>query len=474
MGRSGFIAVLAASVTWASASAQDAPPFEIDDAVRAPIAALQAAAAESDLATDLTRSLTTEIGPRLAGTDDEARARDWAVDMLTELGFENVRIETFMLDGWIRGEERLEVLSPYPQELRLTALGGSVAGPADGITAEVALVRDFDTLLEMDPGSLTGKIAFINGRMTPAQDGSGYGPANRKRQRGAVEAARRGAVGVVIRSVGTSTHRFPHTGQMSRYRDDVTPIPAAALSAPDADQLERMVEYAGDDPVTVRFTLTPQNVGPVESGNVIGEIVGRESPREIVLLGAHLDSWDQGTGALDDGAGVGIVTAAAKLIGDLPEPPRRTIRVVLFGAEEVGLIGARAYAERYEADLGDHVIAAESDFGARTIWRFDTNVGPSALPKTRAMNRFMRPLGVGPGHNRASGGPDLIPLRFAGVPVVSLVQNGFDYFEYHHTPNDTFDKIDPVEMRQNVGVYATFGYLAAELPGDFREPAAAN
>ncbi len=469
----GLMAGLWLAATAATGTAaQDAPVLSPDMKARAD--ALIDTALESDLGYRMVESLTTEIGPRLAGTPQEARARVWAMEMLKAQGFKNVREEPFEVVLWTRAKETAEIVSPYPQSLAVTALGNSIATPADGVEAEI--VR-FETLTELEnagAGSLEGKIVFVDEMMTRTQDGSGYGVAVQKRSGGAVAGARAGAVAALIRSVGTDAHRFPHTGGM-RYGEGVTPIPIAALSAPDADQLARALERGA---VTVRLMLDVEGggrTGPAWDGpppslapsaNVVGEIPGQTD--EIVLVGGHLDSWDLGTGAVDDGAGVGIVTAAAKLVGDLPGRPRRTIRVVLFGSEEVGLVGARAYAQMHKADLGKHIIAAESDFGADRIWRFQTRWGEKALAKAPIFHRVLRRLGVGPGDNEASGGPDMTFLRQAGVPVVSLTQNGWDYFDLHHTPDDTFDKIDPEAFAQNVAVYAAFIYLASELPGDFR------
>ena len=203
----------------------------------------------------------------------------------------------------------------------------------------------------------------------------------------------------------------------------------------------------------------------------VGEVVGRERPDEIIVIGGHLDSWDQGTGAIDDGAGVAITTAAAKLIRDLPRRPRRTIRVVLFGAEETGIHGGIAYARQHAGVMGKHVVAAESDFGAREVYRMRSRFGEGAVPYARAMQRALSPLRIIAGDNLAGGGPDLGPMRMVGVPMVELSQNGWDYFDYHHTPDDTLDKIDRAELRQNVAAYATFAYLSAEMDWDFRKPA---
>lgn len=467
-----LIAAGAAGLFAASAIAQD-DTYQIPGPVADTARALAETALGSDLAYEITESLTTEIGPRLAGTPQEARAREWGVRTLEELGFENVRIEEFPLDLWTRGRsiyEEVAIVEPYPQPLYATSLGGAAPTPEGGLEAEIVFFGSFDDLLAFngDEGALEGKLVFINDRMVASRTGEGYGWANRKRQRGWIEAENRGAAGVVIRSVGTSSHRFAHTGMMSFPEGRRPDIPVVAVSAPDADQIERIHESG--ETITLRLRTHAGWRGEVVSGNVIGEIPGRESPEEIVVIGGHLDSWDTGTGALDDGAGIGITVAAARLIGDLPEHPRRTIRVVLFGAEEVGLVGARAYARARAEDgtLGNHVIGSESDFGAREVWKFSSNVGPEDVPVMDAMAREMAFLGIVRGDNESGGGPDMIPLQYMGVPMARLQQNGEDYFEFHHTPNDTMDKIDPGEMAQNVAAWAMFTYMAAELPVDFR------
>ena len=405
---------------------------------------------EDNIGFEVVESLTTEVGPRLAGSDKEEMARQWAVAMFEDLGYKNVRIEPFNVPYWKRGIETAEITAPFPQPLVITALGGSVATPEGGVEGEVVSLPDVETLAAAKDGAYTDKILFIDQVMSRTQDGSGYGVAVRKRRQAAYEGKRTGALGVLIRSVGTSSNRFAHTGQMLRLTEEIPEsVPAAALSAPDADQLRRALER--DQAIRVRLNMTPESLGPMPSGNVVAEIPGRSRPEEIVLIGAHLDSWDLGTGALDDGAGVGIVVAAAQLIKEnLRRPPKRTIRIVLFGAEEVGLVGARAYAQRHSADLENHIMGAESDFGADVVWRFDTNVHPSKLPIMAEVGAVLKPLGIGPGDNEASGGPDTIPLGEAGVPVADLYQNGWDYFDYHHTPNDTLDKIDRDTLTQNV------------------------
>lgn len=445
--------------------------YIIDEDILAISEQLTKQAKQSDLAMQLVESLTTEVGPRLAGTPQEAKALDWGMKKLKELGFTNVRTEPFELDLWTRGRsvyEEVVLTQPYPQPLYATSLGGASATPESGIEAEVVYFASYDDLQADDTTDLKDKIVFVGDRMTAARTGEGYGWANRKRRNAWIKAEDKGAVAVFIRSVGTSNNRFAHTGMMS-FPDGRKPkIPALAVSNPDADQIERI--YASGKTMSIRLKTYAGWRGKSMSGNVIGEIVGREKPEEIVVIGGHIDSWDTGTGALDDGAGVAITMAAAKLINDLPVAPRRTIRVVLFGAEEVGLVGARAYAKARIKDgtLDNHVIGSESDFGAREVWRFTSNVGEKALPALDAIGRELAPLGIIRGNNSGGGGPDMIPLKAAGVPMARLNQNGEDYFEFHHTPNDTVDKIVPEELRQNVMAWVIFTYLAAELDVDYR------
>ncbi len=416
-----------------------------------------------------TEDLTTEIGPRLAGTQAEARARDWAVARLKALGFRNVRVEPFDIPFWSRVTEEAAILSPAPQPLVITALGGSTSTPEGGLEADIVRFPAMAALRAADPAGVAGRIVFLDEAMTRTQDGSGYGPAVGKRRDCAAVTMEKGGLACLIRSVGTHAHRMPHTGMMAR-GEAVGAGPAAALSAPDADQLGRLLERG---PVTLRLNIQVETAPAATSGNVIAEVPGRGAlAGEIVLVGCHLDSWDLGTGAVDDGAGCGIVVAAAKLIADLPGRTKRTIRVVLFGSEEVGLLGANAYAAAHASKVGRHAFASESDFGAGRIWRFQTRFSDAALPHAAAIQGVLAPLGIGPGNNEAGGGPDIGPLARAGVPVVTAGQDGTDYFDYHHTPDDTFDKIDPSAFRQNVAAWAAFTYLAADTGWDFRAPAA--
>ncbi len=420
---------------------------------------------------DITRDLTTEIGPRLAGSPGEARARDWTVERFKALGFENVRIEPFSVPRWERGEEFAEIISPSPQQLYITALGGSVATPEGGIEAKIAYFPSFEDLESAPEGGLDGKIVFISGRMKKAHDGAGYGPANKKRQKGASEAAKRGAAAVVIRSVGTDSHRFPHTGQM-RYDADLPKIPIGALSAPDADQLERLLENGED--ITLRLTLTPQYGGELPSGNVIGEIVGSEKPEEIIVIGGHLDSWDLGTGAIDDGAGIGITAGAAQVLLEAGLKPKRTIRIVAFGAEEIGLLGGYAYVDQHLDNLHNHVLASESDFGAERVYAVRSSVQGEARKDIYNIQKQIAHLGIEMEEGQTHGGPDIIPMFAKGVPAIRLQQDGTDYFDLHHTPDDTFDKINPEAMAQNVAAWAAMIWLASESDADFRALPAAS
>ena len=408
---------------------------------------------------NIVESLTTEVGPRLAGSEAEARARDWAIEKLTRFGFENVRVEPFMIEGWRRGAETAEVVSPFPQKLAITSLGNSVATPENGVEAEVVLFESLVALKTAPDDSLKGKIAYIGHAMQRTQDGSSYGHFVRLRSAGAVEAGRRGAIATLIRSIGTDSHRMPHTGNMS-YSSDVTPIPIAALSNPDADQLERIAQRG--QTIRVKLTLTPSYTGVVESGNVVAELPGSDLADELVVIGGHLDSWDLGTGAIDDGAGVAITMEVLRRIKEAGLKPRRTIRLVLWGSEEVGLLGGYAYADKHKDNLRNHVIGTESDFGAGRIWKITRNINEQATPVADKIAELVEPLGIAPGSNNArSSGPDLSPMNAQGFPGFRFVQDGSDYFDLHHTPDDTLDKIDPAAMDQNVAAYLVFVWMAA-------------
>ena len=295
------------------------------------------------------------------------------------------------MQGWERGLEQGHVVSPYPQPLSLTALGGSVATDGAGVEGEVAFFSSLSALESAPEGSLEGKVAYVGHAMRRTQNGSHYGYFGRLRREGASIAASKGAAALMIRSIGTDSHRMPHTGSM-RYDPDYPRIAAAALSNPDADQLERMA--ARGEPVRVQLTLTPRFLGEVDSGNVIADITGSEAPEEIVIIGGHLDSWDLGTGAVDDGAGVAITMEVARRILASGQRPRRTLRLILWGSEEVGLLGGRHYLENYAGELQNHVTGTESDFGAGKIWQMTSRVAPEA----QGVVDLIGGVGGAPGH----------------------------------------------------------------------------
>src|SRR5215831_13667922 len=322
MGSWGAVALLLTAATPAAA------PFtpKVQSATRE----IRDRALSDDTAYETLRSLTTEVGPRSAGSEGDRRAVAWALARLRTLGFQNVHAEPVKVRHWIRGEAKAEIVTPWPQRLVAVALGGSVATPASGIEAEVVPVTNLTELKSMKADQVGGRIVFFTRRMLRTHDGSGYGTAVAERSRGAAEAAKLGAKAVVIRSAGTSTSRIAHTGGM-RYEKDGVKIPALALSNTDADMVEHQLALGA---VRLRLFNTSQMADSEMSANVIGEFPGRGTRDQIVLLGAHLDSWDLGTGANDDGAGVAIVTAAARLAGR--EGTRRTVRVVLYADEEFG------------------------------------------------------------------------------------------------------------------------------------------
>ncbi|TKB48771.1 M20/M25/M40 family metallo-hydrolase [Ferrimonas sediminicola] len=419
----------------------------------------------SNRAWNLLESLTTEVGPRLPGTEADRRAVAWAKAKLNTLGFDRVYLEPVTVPHWHRGQASARITTPFPQSMVVTALGNTVGTDPAGVEAEVVAFNTLEDLKQADPEQVMGKIVFINHRMERYKDGRGYSPVVKARGRGAVEAAKKGAVAMLLRSVGTDSHRFAHTGMM-RYQEGIAQIPAAALSNPDADQLERLLKRG--EPVRFNLKLSSETRREQISYNVVAEITGSTHPEQVVLIGAHLDSWDEGTGALDDGAGVAIVTAAAKHIIERNLKPKRTVRVVLFAAEEIGLIGAKAYKAAHLDRLDSLYIAAEADFGAGPIYRLDSRVNEAALETMDEVARQLAPLGVERGHNHSWGGPDVSILPDEGVPVAGLSMDGSDYFDVHHTMDDTLDKVDPDALRQSSAVYTLYTWLMANAEQSLR------
>jgi carboxypeptidase Q len=419
-------------------------------AVAAPAdgAAIRASALKDDVAMDFVEGLTTEVGPRPAGTPQEGRARDWAVQKLKALGFSNVRAEAYTMPVWVRGREEARVIAPFPQPLALAALGNSGSTPDGGIEGDIAYFPTIADLEAAPDAALKGKIAFVDHDMKATQDGSSYGYFGAARRQGPSIASKKGAIAILVRSIGTDHHRVPHTG-VQMWADGATPIPAAAVSVPDAEQIARIV--ARGKPVRVQLTLTSKMLADQPSGNVVAEIPGRDPKAGLVIAACHLDSWDQGTGAIDDASGCAIAAASALQVRKGGQP-RRTIRLLLAGAEEVGGDGARAYFKAHGTE--PHALVMESDFGADRVWRVDFKLPAGHEALAGRVIQAVAPLGVGASKQEAGGGADIAPLVKAGVPVIDLQQDGTRYFDIHHTPDDTLDKIDPEQLRQNVAAWA--------------------
>jgi len=425
---------------------------------------LQKEALSSDMAWNLLESLTSEVGPRMGGSQADQKAVKWAVEKMQSLGFDRVWTEPVSFPRWVRNSESAELVSPVIQNLAVTSIGGSptTGGPLEGE------VIQFDTLeaLEAAPiEDVRGKIVFLSTRMPGSRDGSGYGKVVVNRSRGPFVAADKGALALLIRSVGTDSDRLPHTGMMSG-SEPGDPVPSAAISNPDADLL--MIILRRESPVRIRLDLDVGFDGVATSYNVVGEFDGSEDLKQNILLGAHLDSWDLGTGAVDDGAGVAIVLAAASLVADLPVRPRHGTRVVLYANEEQGLYGAKAYARLHEAELTNYLIGAESDLGADRIYRFKTRVLPQAEAVIAVLERHLKSLGIERDvATPAGGGPDVGQMRKLGLAVIDLNQDAGRYFDLHHTANDTLDKVNPDYLRQNLAAWVTLVYVTANSTIDF-------
>lgn len=416
---------------------------------------------------EILSSLLTEVGPRFAGSEGLDRAVVWGEAKLRELGFSKVWTEPVKVPHWVRDAEEGRITGPFPQKVVLTALGGSAATPAEGLEAEVLRVTSLEEVKALPDGAAAGKIVFIDETMERTADGSGYGRAVQKRAHGPSEAAKKGAAAVLIRTVGTSTNRIAHTGG-TWYQEGVRQIPAAALSNPDSDVLARQMERAPKEtPVRFFLRLLTRDLPEVESANVLADLPGREAPEEIVLLGCHLDSWDVTPGAHDDGAGCATVIEAVRQISLLGEPPRRTLRVVLYANEEFKSSGGRAYAAAHEGEAGRHVAAIESDLGGHRVLTFTSGGAPDAEAVARSLAEALAPLSIEYGGHIDRGGVDISPLKAHQVPMFGLWQDVSKYFDVHHTLNDTLDQVDPEELSQNVAAYAVFAYLAAEMEGDF-------
>lgn len=459
--RQWLAGVLGAAAWPAGAVANTAVPYTAEDLAHA--VRLRERALGDGLAWQLAESLCTEVGPRPAGSEADARAVAWARAQLQRLGFERVRADPIDIQVWQRGPGLARLTAPHARTLVMTALGNSPPTPEGGLEGELAYYPDFEALLAERGEHPRGRIVFIDQKMARTVDGSGYGAAVRARVLGPMEAARRGAIALVIRSIGTDRDRVAHTGMMAV--DPTRPVvPAAALSVPDAQLLERL--HAAGSALRLHLSLGARQAVPARTHNVLAEVPGADLSREIVLVGAHLDSWDVGQGALDNAAGVAIVVAAAQQILALGRRPRRTVRVVLFGNEENGFDGARHYAERYREE--PHQLVGESDFGAGRVWRLRSRVAPEAFGAIEAMAPLLAPLQVALGDNQGNPGPDAaVLMRRNRWSAIELSQDGTDYFDVHHTDNDTLERIDAAALRQNVAAWSVVTWLAAQSPLGF-------
>lgn len=406
----------------------------------------------------LAQSLTDGVGPRPTGSPNASRAVGWAVQQMIALGLKNVHTEAVKVPHWVRGEAEAAVVAPGRQEMHLVALGPSVPTPPEGITAEVVEVASFDELKDLGEARVRGKIVLFKHAMQRSHSFEEYGKAVAFRGGGPSMAARYGAVAALVRSVGTGAYRLPHTGSF-HYDEGAPKIPAAAVSIEDAELIDRLIRRGAT--VRVHLRMTSHDDGEVESANVVGEVPGRERPGELVLLGAHLDSWDLGTGAIDDGAGCAIVMDAARVIAAAGRAPRRTVRVVLFMNEEMGLSGARAYAERHAGELGKHVAAIEVDSGSGRATGFGALGGAKAVELVRRLAAPLETLGAAAVAEAEEAGADLMPLT-GRVPMLTLEQELYSYFDWHHTAADTFDKIDAMDLAVDTAAVAVVAYGLAE------------
>lgn len=398
-------------------------------------------------------TLTETFGSRFSGSEGLERAIDWTMAEMRRDGLDNVRGEPVMVPRWVRGAESAELVAPRRQALPMLGLGGSIATPPGGITADVMVVRSFDDL-RARAAQARGKILLFNVPFTT------YGETVQYRSRGAVEAARAGAVASLIRSVTPYSMRTPHTGGMA-YDSTVQRIPHAAITPEDADMIERMI--ARGQRVSVRLTMSAQTLPDAPSRNVVGELRGRERPDEIVVMGGHIDSWDVGRGAMDDAGGVVAAWEAVRILKELGLVPRRTIRVVGWTNEENGLRGANAYRDAHRPELERHVLAIESDAGVFKPAGFGFTGSDSAYALVRQVGTLLESIGAGT-ITRGGGGADIGPIMALGVPGMGLTVDGTRYFWYHHTDADTVDKLDPHEVALCVATMAVMAYVIADMP----------
>lgn len=459
--------LLCASLSAWSQMPTSAPAVSYSKDLRDQLQSVRDAALGSDYAWQQLSHLTENIGPRPSGSPQAQAAAEYVAAELRKLGLD-VHLEPAQVSHWIRGEEKAELVE-YPgqapestQRIVLAALSGSSATPGDGITAEVVVVHSFDELTALSREKVAGKIVLFNVRYDERKALAGlsfdaYGEAVVYRGRGAKAAAELGAAAALVRSVGGADYRLPHTGYSVS-----AGIPAAALAAEDAVLIEHL---AAQGRVRMHLTLTPQRLPDVTGYNVVADLKGSEHPEQIVIVSGHLDSWDLGRGAIDDGAGVAISMAAAEVLQRLHLRPRRTLRVIAWMDEENGGGGNKAYAKAHAAEIPNHIAAVESDAGAAHPLGFYLKMTPAAIAALHPLTDILRPIGATVFRSLdESPGSDINPLVEAGVPGIGILSDGRKYFDYHHTAADTLDKVDPQELRENAAAMAVMGYALAEMP----------
>jgi carboxypeptidase Q len=446
-------ALLALTVLLSCQLRADGTSTWVDD-YRAPATRLINEATRDHFAWDRLAVLTDSIGHRLSGSPQLDRAVAWAAAEMKRDGLENVHTEKVMVPKWVRGAESAEIVRPARQPLAMLGLGDSVGTPPGGLEAEVAIVHGFEEL-EAHAADLRGKIVLLNTAYTS------YPESSRYRRAGASRAARHGAVAVLVRSIGPDGLRLPHTGELE-YAAGAARIPGAAVSSEDADLVERMA--ARGDRVVVRLRMEAHTEPDVESANVVGEIRGRERPDEVVVVSGHLDSWDVGTGATDDGGGCIVAWEALRVMKTLGLRPRRTVRVVLWTNEENGGRGGLAYRDQHRAELGNHVAMIEADNGVFRPLGFGVNGSDTARAALTAIASLLAPIGASE-IVRGGDGADITPsTREAHIPALSLEVDSSKYFAIHHTQADTVDKIDPAEMARCAAAMAVMAYVLADMP----------
>jgi carboxypeptidase Q len=480
--------LLAASSGWitgltaASLAFAESLPDEIREAYADDAARILGAALLSDTAYETLGELCDRFGHRLSGTPQLEACIDWSAQRMRDFGLVNVRKEEVMVPVWVRGEESATLTAPVHRPLSMLGLGRSVGTPPEGIEAEVVVVGSFHEMRSLGRERIEGRIVLYDVPFTS------YGETVRYRGKGAIEAAKLGALAALIRSVGPVSLDTPHTGAM-RYDDEVEKIPAAAVTIENATMMRRMQERG--DTLRVRLTMGAQTLDDALSHNLVGEVLGSERPEEIVVIGGHIDSWDVGDGAQDDGVGCVISLDAARLIHELGLRPRRTIRVVLFTNEESGMAGGKAYLEAHRHELAHHVAAIESDTGNGLASGFRLDVRPRMIgldPETRdadlappqkeeleavrgvaktrleTISPLLRPLGADM-VLLAGSGVDISPLVKEGVVGLGVHHDTSRYWDIHHTAADTFDKIVKEDLDRNVATMAIMAYVLADMPG---------